>query len=170
MESDAAGDYGGGMLANGCSVHRGVTADYPCRPPRAHENSKRAEMGPAVPQAAAAAQQQAEARRVEASRLLCRLRENPAYANTHPAAQAVAAAQQQAEAARAEAARAKARERAMRGAYADIQGIMAALPPPTPRCGSRAATPPAPWCASAQARSRKHDHCLVLLSGILHCL
>ncbi len=65
--------------------------------------------------------------------------------------QALAAAERQAEVARAEAGRLAARERQMRGAYADIQSIMAALPPPTPRGGQREGTPPAPWCDMGQA-------------------
>ncbi|KAK9840656.1 hypothetical protein WJX81_007629 [Elliptochloris bilobata] len=61
--------------------------------------------------------------------------------------QALEAAERRAEAAREQAARLAARERQLRGAYKDIQSIMASLPPPTPRSTPREGAPPAPWHA-----------------------
>ena len=60
-------------------------------------------------------------------------------------AQALERAERWAEAAQEQAARLVARERQHRSAYKDIQSIMAALPPPTPRSAPREGTPPAPW-------------------------
>ena len=59
--------------------------------------------------------------------------------------QALDHAERRAEAAHERAARLVARERQLRSAYKDIQSIMAALPPPTPRSAKREGTPPAPW-------------------------
>ena len=72
--------------------------------------------------------------------------------------QALICAERRAEAAHEKAARLVARERQLRSAYKDIQSIMAALPPPTPRSAPREGTPPAPWYVNSLYKpDPRHD-------------